>query len=80
MESARNPDDRNLATARWLSQQTGIPAKWFEEEAAAGRLPGVRVTPNHFIFHVPSIVRALEDRAASGENMRTAEGGDDGEA
>ena len=47
-----------LANIHDLSRRFGLPARWFREEAEAGRLPCLRVG-DRFLFNVAAVERAL---------------------
>lgn len=59
-------NEDNLLTLAGAARRLRIPAGWLRDEAEAGRLPGVR-TGESWLFHLPTIVRVLEDRAARGD-------------
>jgi hypothetical protein len=64
-------DETNLLTLAAMARRLRVPSPWLKAEAVAGRLPGLK-TGDGWLFHVPTVVRHLEDRAARGEMANSA--------
>jgi hypothetical protein len=56
-------DSPLLTDVDGLEKRFGLPARWFKAEAAAGRLPCLKVG-RRFRFNPEAIERALAERAA----------------
>jgi hypothetical protein len=55
--------ENTLANIHDLARRFRLPAQWFKEEAAAGRLPCLEVA-GRFLFNIKAVEQALAERAA----------------
>lgn len=55
----------DLLTLRALAKRLRLPADWLRAEVDGGRLPAVKAD-NELLFHFPTVVRLLAERAAGG--------------
>jgi hypothetical protein len=66
-------NDSNLLTTGATARRLRVKAKWLRDEADAGRLPGVRAGDD-WLFHFPTVVKLLEERAVRGDGEEVRRG------
>lgn len=57
-------DDIDLVSLRVLARRLRVPAEWLRAEAEGNRLPAVKAH-DALLFHYPTVVRILAERASS---------------
>lgn len=59
-----NELSRDLHATATAARFLNVPARWLRAEALAGRLPHLRAG-HRLLFHLPTVVRLLAERAAA---------------
>lgn len=59
-------NELNVLTTAATARRLRVTSQWLTGEAESGRLPGVK-TDKGWLFHLPTVLRLLEERAAHGD-------------